>query len=211
MANVLYLGKAALVTLQMSLVSIVAATLVGLIMGLAGTMGDRLTRGIVAVYVFLMRGTPVLVQIFLLYFGLPFFGVRVNPYAVAVIAISIHMGALIAEIVRGAIRALPRGQADAGTALGMTEWQVMRLIILPQALRSAFAPYISMLPVTIKATSYASVISIWELTFAAREVNNLTLQPFLIFGVAFSLYMLLCYPLTVLSSHLERRTTAYQV
>jgi len=160
-------------------------------------------------YVYVVRGTPILVQVFLVAFGLPFFGFRAPPYVVALLAISLHMGALMIEIVRGALLALPRAQVESGLALGMTPWLLVWEVLLPQALRAALPPYISLLPVTIKATALVSVINIWELTLASREVANRTLATFEIFGVALLIYFVLCYPLTYAGHRLERRLTSY--
>lgn len=196
-------------TLRLAVFAIALSTAVGLVGGILSIVGGRLLRTLILGYVYVIRGTPILVQIFLVYFGLPFFGIRVHASAVAIVAISLHMGGLMIEIVRGAVLAIPRGQVDSGLALGMTPWLLVWQVLFPQALRAAFPPYVSFLPVTIKATALASVINIWELTLASKEVANRTLSTFEIFGVAFAMYFLLCYPFTYLGSRLERRLTSY--
>lgn len=207
--NLPYLLRAATMTLRIAVLAIVLSTGVGVLGGILSVLGGWPLRYLFLGYVYVVRGTPILVQVFLVYFGLPFFGFRANPYVVALVAISLHMGALMIEIVRGALLAIPRGQVESGLALGMTPWLLVWQVLLPQALRAALPPYISLLPVTIKATALASVINIWELTLASKEVANRTLATFEIFGVAFAVYFLLCYPFTYVGSRLERRLTSY--
>lgn len=206
-----YLLKATAVTMKLAVASIVLSAAIGLTGGLLSHLGGRIVRTLLSGYVFIVRGTPLLVQVFLVYFGLPFFGVHINPYGVAFLAISAHMGALGIEIIRGSIATIPRGQTDAGRALGLRDWETLWEIVLPQAVRSALPPYISLLPITIKATALASVISIWELTLASKEIIQRTIDPFGTFGVAMVIYFLLCYPLTYLSTLVERRITAYRI
>lgn len=208
-ANFPYLSRAAIMTLRLAVFALALSTAVGLVGGILSIVGGRLLRTLILGYVYVIRGTPILVQIFLVYFGLPFFGIRVHASVVAIVAISLHMGGLMMEIVRGAVLAIPRGQVESGLALGMTPWLLVWQVLLPQAVRAAFPPYVSFLPVTIKATALASVINIWELTLASKEVANRTLSTFEIFGVAFAMYFLLCYPFTYLGSRLERRLTSY--
>src|SRR3546814_2996556 len=127
----------------------------------------------------------------------------VSPYAVAAIAISLHMGALMTEVFRGGLLALPRSQADGGLALGMTPLALMREVLLPQALRVALPPYVSLIPVTVNATSLASVISIWELTLASKEIATRTLDTFEVFAVAYVIYFAICYRLEEYTSEIQ--------
>ena len=198
--NLLYLLDAAGRTVLLSVITITMSTSV---------FGGRAVAAAVLAAVYVLRGIPILVQLFLVYFGLPFFGIRVSPYAVAIIAISLHMGALVIEVVRGSLLALPRQQAETGLALGMTPMTLLIEVLAPQALRAALPPYVSLIPVTVKATSLASVISIWELTLASKEIANQTLATFEVFGVAFVLYFIICYPFTWLGRRLEQRYTGY--
>lgn len=208
-ANLLYLFDAAGKTMMLASVAIVMSTVVGVIGGVTSVLGGRLVEVLVLSAVYFLRGIPILVQLFLVYFGLPFFGVRVSPHAVAIIAISLHMGALVTEVVRGALLALPKQQSESGLALGMTPVTLMIEVLAPQALRAALPPYVSLIPVTIKATSLASVISIWELTLASKEIANQTLATFEVFGVAFAIYFAICFPFTWLGRRLEQRYTGY--
>ncbi|HEX7074007.1 MAG TPA: amino acid ABC transporter permease [Hyphomicrobiaceae bacterium] len=204
-----YLIEAATRTVMLSAVVIVISTAVGLVGGVVSVMFGTIAQAVVLALVYVLRGVPILVQLFLVYFGLPFFGIRVSPYVVAVIAISLHMGALMTEVFRGSLLALPRSQAEGGLALGMTPLMLMREVLLPQALRVALPPYVSLIPVTVKATALASVISIWELTLASKEIANRTLDTFEVFGIAFVMYFVICYPFTWLGRRFERKRTAY--
>ena len=207
-ADAPYLLRAALNTISMAAACIVASALLGLIVGIVAAVGPRVLRVLIAAYVFIVRGTPLLIQIFLAYFGLPLIGIRADRWIVVFLAVSVYLAALITEIVRGAILALPAGQTEAGRALGLRRAQIVLLIVIPQALRFAVAPYISMLPVTVKATSLGSVIGFWELTLATREVVDRTLEPFGVFAIALGIYFVLCFPLTYASTRLERRLMA---
>lgn len=208
-SNLVYLFDAAGQTIMLALITITLSTIVGILGGVISVLGGRAVEALVLAIVYVLRGIPILVQLFLVYFGLPFFGIRVSPYTVAIIAISLHMGALVIEIVRGSLLALPKQQADAGLALGMTPVTLLIEVLAPQALRAALPPYVSLIPVTVKATSLASVISIWELTLASKEIANQTLATFEVFGVAFAIYFAICFPFTWLGRRLERRYTGY--
>lgn len=207
--SLLYMLEAAGRTMMLASVAIIMSTIVGVIGGVTSVLGGRLVEAMVMVAVYVLRGVPILVQLFLVYFGLPFFGIHVSPYAVAVLAISLHMGALVTEVVRGALLALSKQQSESGLALGMTPLTLMIEVLAPQALRAALPPYVSLIPVTIKATSLASVISIWELTLASKEIANQTLATFEVFGVAFVIYFAICFPFTWLGRRLERRATGH--
>ncbi len=209
-ATLLHMVKAAETTLGLAMVCIVLSTAIGLILGISGILAGKVVSGLIRSVVYIVRGIPILVQLFLIYFGLPFFGVLVDPYAVAAVAISLHISAYVAEIVRGSIISLPKAQNEGGLALGMMPGQVVWWVTLPQALKAALPPYVSLTPITIKATSLASIISIWELTLASKEVANQTLQTFEVFGTALVLYFVICYPFTWLGNRLEKRLTAYR-
>lgn len=207
--HLIYLIDAAGKTMMLAIIAIILSTVVGVMGGVASVICGRVVGAVLLALVYVLRGIPIFVQLFLVYFGLPFFKIHAPPYYVAIIAISLHMGALVIEIVRGSILALPRQQTDSGLALGMTPLRLMIDVLFPQALRAALPPYVSLIPVTIKATSLASVISIWELTLASKEVANNTLATFEVFGAAFVLYFAICYPFTLLGRRLERRYTEY--
>ena len=204
-----YLLHASVTTLWLAIVCVLLATAIGVGVGFLCALAGRAAEAAILAVIYILRGIPILAQLFLVYFGLPLFGMRVNSYGVAIIAISLYMGALVAEIVRGALLSLPRAQMDAGLAIGLRPHQVLLKVLLPQALVAAMPPYVSMIPVTIKATALASVISIWELTLASKEIAAQTLDTFRTFGYALLLYFMLCYPFTLIGRYLERRSTAF--
>jgi polar amino acid transport system permease protein len=204
-----YLLQASVTTLWLAIVCVVLATVIGVGVGFLGALVGRAVEAAILAVIYFLRGIPILAQLFLVYFGLPFFGIFVNSYGVAIIAISLNMGALVAEIFRGALLSLPRAQLDAGLAVGLRPRQVLWKVLLPQALVAAMPAYVSMIPVTIKATALASVIGIWELTLASKEIAAQTLDTFGTFGYAFLLYFMLCYPFTLIGRYLERRSTAF--
>lgn len=205
MGQIEYLLKGALVTIEMGATSIVLATFVGIVLGTLAGLGGTLMSWILTIYVIVIRGVPLLVEMFLFYFGLPFFGIRLSPDEVGILAITFFIAALIGEIVRGGILAVPKGQIKAAKALGLSSYTIAVKIILPQATVYAIPAYISMLPVTVKATTLASIVGVWELTLAAKEVVQTAPNPFVTFAVVLAIYFWLCYPLTFASSRLEQR------
>jgi His/Glu/Gln/Arg/opine family amino acid ABC transporter permease subunit len=201
--------RAAETTLGLAIVCIFLSTIIGLVLGISSVLAGKVLSVLIRSVIYVVRGIPILVQLFLVYFGLPFFNILVDPYTVAALAISLHISAFVSEIVRGSIISLPKAQTEGGLALGLMPSQVVRWVTFPQALKSALPPYISLTPITIKATSLASIISIWELTLASKEVANQTMQTFEVFGIAFALYFIICFPFTWFGSYLEKRLTGY--
>ncbi len=165
------------------------------------TAGGRFTN----FYIQLLQGTPLLLQLFLVFFGLPLLGIDVSPLLAAGVALTLYAGAFLAEIWRGCIDAIPRGQWDASASLGMNFMTQMRYVILPQALKIAVPPTVGFLVQLLKSTALASIVGFNELTRTGQILANATFQPFLIYGLVAIVYFALCYPLTVGSRVLERR------
>lgn len=203
--NLPYLLKGAVVTLWLSAAVISASMALGIALGALGAVGPGPVRLLVAGYVFVLRGIPVLVIMFLGYYTFPALGVRVNAYTAVAVSMIVYVAAFIAETTRGAILAVPSGQIAAAKSLGMRRWTMLREIVFPQALRIAVPPYLNTALTTIKQTSYASVVGAWELSYAAREVVERTLAAFEIFLGVMAVYFLICYPLSILAQRLERR------
>lgn len=195
------------VTVYISLLVIIISTVIGIVLGVLISIGNRLMRGVINTYVYVIRGTPALVQLFLFFFGLPFFGIFAPPVAAGTVALSAYAGAFNTETVRGGILSVPKGQVEGGLALGMRRLDVMRYVILPQSIKYAIPPYILMVARIIRLTSLLSIINIVDLTLVAREIVQRTLLPFHIFSVAMVIYFLLSYPLVRLSYRLEERFT----
>lgn len=160
-------------------------------------------------YVELFQGTPLLLQLFLVFFGLPLLGIEVSPLLAASVALILYAGAFLAEIWRGCVDAIPRGQWEASAALGLNFLAQMRDVILPQALRIAVPPTVGFLVQLLKATALSSIVGFNDLTRAGTIVTNATFQPFLVYGLVALIYFAMCYPLTVCSRLLERRLGSY--
>ncbi len=184
---------------------------IGLAVALARVSGSRALCWLSIGYIRVLLGTPLLLQLFLVFFGADMLGFGLGPYVSAILGLSLNAGAFLGEIWRGALQAVPQGQQEAARALGLHYGPRMLRVVMPQALRIATAPTVGFLVNLIKSTSLAAVIGFVELTRAGQMVNNATFRPFTIFGTVAVLYFLLCWPLTVASCRLERRLgSAYQ-
>jgi polar amino acid transport system permease protein len=184
---------------------------IGLAVALARVSGSQALRWLSIGYIRVLQGTPLLLQLFLVFFGADMLGFGLGPYVSAILGLSLNAGAFLGEIWRGALQAVPSGQQEAARALGLHYVPRMLRVVMPQALRMATAPTVGFLVNLIKSTSLAAVIGFVELTRAGQMVNNATFRPFTIFGTVAVLYFLLCWPLTVASRRLERRLgSAYQ-
>lgn len=204
-SSVPYLLKGAVSTLWLAAVCVAIGTVFGMALGALSVLAPKIVRGAITAYIFVVRGIPVLVLMFLAYFALPAFGVMVNVFVAVGGSLVLYAGAFVAEIARGAILSIPRGQIDAAKSLGMRWGLIMREIIFPQALRMSLPPLLNNSVIMVKATSYASIVGVWELTFAAREVVERTLAAFQVFLGVMAIYFVICYPLSVLASRLEKR------
>lgn len=162
----------------------------------------------VAWYVQIFQGTPLLMQLFLVYFGLALLGMDTSPLVSAAICLTLYASAYLTEIWRGCVNAIHKGQWEASTSLALSYTQQMRYVILPQALRVAIAPTVGFLVQIIKGTALASVIGFVELTKAGQMISNATYQPFLAYTFVGLMYFALCYPLSWWSQRLENRRLA---
>jgi polar amino acid transport system permease protein len=203
--NLPYLLSGAIITLWLSLAVVSFSLLLGVVIGTLGAVGGRASRAFVTAYIFILRGIPVLVVMFLGYYAFPAFGYRANAYVAVGMAQIIYAGAFVAETVRSAILSVPTGQIDAARSLGMQRGRILAYVIFPQAVRLAIPPLLNTSLTTIKQTSYASVVGAWELTYAAREVVERTLAAFQIFLGVMAIYFCICYPLAALARWCEGR------
>jgi polar amino acid transport system permease protein len=195
-------------TVALSLIAFIGGGLVG--MGLLLLRFTKL-RGVataVTWYVQIFQGTPLLMQLFLVYFGLALMGMDTSPLVSAAICLTLYASAYLTEIWRGCVNAIPKGQWEASTSLALSFTQQMRYVILPQALRVGIAPTVGFLVQIIKGTALASVIGFVELTKAGQMISNATYQPFLAYTFVGLLYFALCYPLSWWSQRLENRRLA---
>lgn len=192
-------------TVVLSLIAFAGGASVGLLLTFLQISGRTSLVRIARLYVELFQGTPLLMQLFLVFFGLSLLGLDVSPWTAAALALTLFSSAFLAEIWRGCIEAIPRGQWEAARCLGLSYVEIMRHIILPQALKVALAPTVGFSVQIIKGTALASIIGFVELTKAGTMLNNATFEPFKVFGMVALIYFLLCYPLSVASRHLERK------
>ena len=198
------LGLAARWTVLLSLVAFVGGGLVALGLLLARIAGPALAKLGVAGYVQLFQGTPLLMQLFLAYFGLGLLGINVPAWAAAAIALTLYTSAFLAEIWRGCVEAIHKGQWEASSSLGMGYFQQMRHVILPQALKIAVPPTVGFSVQVVKATSLTSIIGFVELSKAGTVVTNATFLPVTVYGFVALIYFALCWPLSKSSQILER-------
>lgn len=204
-ASLPYLLQGALVTLWLSAIVVALGTFLGAGLGILATISGRFVRGLITAYIFILRGIPVLVVMLLGYYVFPVLGYRINAYVAVGTAQIVYIAAFVAEIVRTAIQSVPSGQIAAARSLGMRRGKILREIVLPQAIRIAIPPLLNNSLTAIKQTSYVSIVGVWELTYAAREVVERTLASFQIFLGVMVIYFLICYPLSVLARWSERR------
>ncbi|CAO3429176.1 MULTISPECIES: amino acid ABC transporter permease [Azospirillum] len=201
----LFLLSAVQWTLALSAIAFIGGATVGLVIALARTSDIKAVRLAATGYIQLFQGTPLLMQLFLVFFGATVMGLDLNPWTAAALGLTLNASAFLGEIWRGCIQAVPRGQWEAASALGLRYPGLMRYVILPQAVKVAVPPTVGFLVQLIKSTSLAAIIGFTELTRAGQIVNNATFQPFLVFGIVAVLYFLMCWPLSLLSARLERR------
>ena len=201
----LYLLLAMRWTVMLSVIAFFGGGIVGAAIALMRVSSRRWLRWAAVGYIQLFQGTPLLLQLFLVFFGSDMLGLPLPPWFAASLGLSLNAGALLGEIWRGSIQAVPRSQREAATALGLHYFTIMRKIIVPQAMRIATAPTVGFLVNLVKATSLAAIIGFIELTRAGQLINNATFHPFTIFSTVAVLYFLLCWPLTMASRKLEQR------
>ena len=192
-------------TIVLSVGAFVFGGIIGAGVALARIATLRPLRWAAIGYIRLFQGTPLLLQLFLVFFGGDLIGISLGPYVSAILGLSLNAGAFLGEIWRGALQAVPSGQTEAARALGLDYQARMLRVVGPQALRIAIPPTVGFLVNLVKSTSLAAIIGFVELTRAGQMLNNATFRPFTIFGIVAMLYFLLCWPLTVMSRRLEAR------
>ena len=200
-----YLFRGAGMTLLMAGASIVPATICGILLALVQLFGNQFARSVVVAYLFVIRGIPLLVLLTFTYYLLPLTGIDLPPFWGVVVVLACYYAAFMSEVFRAGILSLPRAQWDAARSLGMTRQLMLRIVIFPQALRLASPPFVSLCANLVKATSLVSIVGLWELTMASREIVERTLAPFQIFIGAAAIYFCICYTLAMYGRYLERR------
>ena len=206
--HVWYLIATAQWTVLLSLIAFVGGALVGLPIALMRVSPNQALRVIAGGYIQLIQGTPLLILLFLTYFGLGILGYKMPPLVAAGVALTLYAAAFLGEIWRGCIEAVPRTQWEASDCLGLDRFQQYTYVILPQAIRLATPPTVGFMVQIVKNTSLASVVGFVELARAGQIVNNSTFEPFTIFCIVAAIYFAMCYPLSLASRFLERRANA---
>jgi polar amino acid transport system permease protein len=204
----LFLLSAVQWTLMLSVIAFIGGGIVGLFVALGRTSDVKPLRLLATGYIQIFQGTPLLMQLFLVFFGATVVGIDMSPWVAAAVGLTLNTSAFLGEIWRGCIQSVPRGQWEAASSLGLRYPGLMRYVILPQAVKVAVPPTVGYLVQVIKGTSLAAIIGFVELTRAGQIVNNATFQPFLVFGVVAAIYFALCWPLSLLSQRLEARYAA---
>ena len=207
-AELFYLVYAVRWTLLLSAIAFVGGAVGGLAVALARTAPWGWLRVVAGSYIQVFQGTPLLMQLFLAYFGIALLGIETSPWAAAAIALTLYTSAFLAEIWRGCVAAIPKGQWEAAASLALGFGEQLRYVVLPQALKITVAPTVGFLVQVIKGTALASVIGFVELTKAGGMISNATFRPFTVFAVVALGYFVLCFPVSLAARRLERKLDA---
>lgn len=200
-----YLVEAAKWTVLLSLLAFIGGGIVGLMLALGRVSKITALRGAATAYIQVVQGTPLLVLLFLSYFGLSIAGLNMPPLMAAALSLTIYAAAFLGEIWRGCIESVARTQWEASECLGLNRFEQYLYVILPQAARISIPPTVGFMVQIVKNTSLASVIGFLELSRAGQVVNNSTFEPLLVFCVIAVIYFALCYPLSLASRYFERK------
>jgi len=200
-----FLAKAAVMTLEISVLSLIIGFIFGLVAALMKLSRNRFIRGIAGFYVWIIRSTPLLVQLFIIYFGLPQMGIDLGPFLSGVLGLALNTGAYNAETIRGGISSVPTGQMEAARSLGMSTGKAMKRIVLPQAMRMSLPALGNNFVILIKDTSLVSTITLVELTLAAQRLIGSTYKPFEMYLMAALLYALMTTATSLLLQQVEKK------
>jgi polar amino acid transport system permease protein len=197
--------EAAWVTIQLSILTTILGLSCGALGAAARMSRSMILRAIGATYVSIFRGTPALIQLFILYFGGPQIGIQLDAFEAGVIGLGVNIGAYMAETMRGAIQSVDKGQTEAARTLGMSRWETMRKVVLPQAMRMMIRPLGVNINALIKGTALVAAISVIELTYTAQRYIGSTYKPFEMFLLSGALYMIIIYVVGQGISWLDRK------
>ena len=207
----IYILEASRWTLALSAIAFAGGSVLGLSIALARTSRNVPLRVAAMGFIKVFQGTPLLLQLFLIFFGAPIVGLDVNPWVAAGVALILNSAAFLGEIWRGCIQAIPAGQSEAAHALSLSYAARMRHVVLPQAIRIAVAPTVGYLVQIVKGTSLAAIIGFTEITRAGQIMNNATFEPLPVFAVVAALYFTACWPLSLLAASLQRRHARHAI
>ncbi|MBD2783827.1 amino acid ABC transporter permease [Xenorhabdus sp. DI] len=192
-------------TIPLTLITFALGITLGFVVALIRLYGPKPLVAVVRFYVWLIRGTPLLVQLFLIFYALPSVGITLEAFTSAVIGFTLNVGAYTSEVIRAALSSVPKGQWEASHSIGMSWWQSLRRIILPQAARVSIPPLSNTFISLVKDTSLASVITVPEMFLAAQRIAAVTYQPLILYTEAAILYLLLSSVLSALQVRLEKK------
>ncbi|MBD8554269.1 amino acid ABC transporter permease [Rhizobium sp. CFBP 8762] len=192
-------------TVALAAIGFVGGGVFGILIALARTAKRKWSRTLTAGYIWVFQGTPLLMQLFVVYYGVALFGLSIPAWVAVAIAFTLHASAFLGEIWRGSIEAVPKGQTEAANALGLHYVSRMKDIILPQALKISLPATIGFLVQLIKGTSLAAIVGFIELARAGQIISNQTYRPLLVFTIVGLIYFALCWPLSRLGARLESR------
>lgn len=205
LSEFLFIVQAAQWTLALSAIAFIGGALLGLLVALSRTSENAVARNAARAFIQVFQGTPLLLQLFLIFFGAPVLGLEINPWVAAGAALVLNSAAFLAEIWRGCIEAVPPGQWEAAQALNLSYLNRMRFVVLPQAFKIALPPTVGYMVQIIKGTSLAAIIGFTEITRAGQIINNATFQPLHVFTTVAALYFVICWPLSLLAARMERK------
>lgn len=203
--DVIFLIESTRWTLYLTLIAFIGATVMGIIVAVASLLRNRIVRWLMSTYVVVFQGTPLLLQLFIIFFIPNTFGVTISALMAASIGLTLNGGAFLGEIWRGGLMSVPRGQWEASRALGLSRFDQIVFVISPQAARITAPATVGFLVQFLKATSLTSIIGFTELTRAGQIVVNSTFQPFQAFALIGLIYFCLCFPLSIISKRMEKR------
>lgn len=197
------------VTIPLTILGFTFAMIIALLMALVQYAHVPVLKTLARLYIWLFRGTPLLVQLFLAYFGLPKIGITMNAFPCAVLVFSLNEGAYCAETIRAALEAVPAGQLEAGYCVGMNYLQIMYHVVLPQAFRTAFPPLSNSVIAMLKDTSLAAEITVADMFMSAQKIVGRTYEPLWLYCEVALVYLMYSTLLTFLQRYMERRLSSY--
>jgi polar amino acid transport system permease protein len=200
-----FLVMAARWTIALSVLAFVFGGLVGLVLAIARIAPWKWLRVVVSLWIQVVQATPMLMLLLLSYFGINMLGVRIDAWTAAIISFTIGTSAFLAEIWRGCLQAVPKGQWEGAKALALDFKLTLALVVLPQALRMALPPTVGYMVQVVKGTSLAALIGFTELAKAGTQMNTVTFEPIRVFGTVALIYFAICWPLSMLARHLEKK------
>ena len=198
-----------IVTIPLSLISFAIALVIAVITALVKLSNFRVLKFIFSTYVWIFRGTPLLVQLFIVFFGFPKAGITLDPWTAAIITFSLNTGAYASESIRASILSIPKGQWEAAESLGMSYWQVLRRVIAPQTVRISLPPITNDFIDLLKGTSLAASITIADMFMIGQQITAFTYEPLAIYTLVAAIYLVFCTVLTTLQSRLEKSASKY--